>query len=160
MKAKIAFGMLIILLACKSPDDFENICDPPYLFEEKNKDLVDINIVVDNVFEPYCAPCHSTTAYQNGLTDRSGYLPLDRGITTLKSDISFLNRLESYVNFLSPEDSKLIQAMKKAGVLRADEFTRIQYLEPRNICEMPEDVIEGLVWWIENANGSITNLLN
>lgn len=160
MKFKISIVLVLLILACKSPEDFKNLCNPAYIFKTENKAQINLQLMVDNVFDPFCSPCHTTDSFQStSSTIRIGYLPLDKGIISLRNDFVFKNILGDYIDFQTPVNSKLVKVLKEAGIRRAGDSGIIEYQEPRNRCEMPEDVVQGIIWWIENANGSMDRLL-
>jgi hypothetical protein len=160
MKYKISIFLILLILACKSPEDFKNLCNPSHIFKDEDKGEINLQLMVDNVFDPFCSPCHTTDNFLSSSSAvRIGYLPLDKGIIGLKNDFNFKNTLANYINFQEADKSKLVKALKEAGVRRAGDAGIIEYQEPRNRCEMPDDVIQGVIWWIENSNGSMDKLL-
>ena len=94
---------------------------------------------------------HSTQIFQ-GTKPRINYLALDLDAkSNLSENFTYLNLLSQYIDFANPINSKLIQVLKTDTISRYNNEGRVFYREPRNSCYLPEDFIQGLKWWIENA---------
>lgn len=161
MKHSYLILLLIIMITCDRIDeDIANQCNPAFIFKEDFKNTVDYTMIADQVFQPYCSPCHSTSSYiLNNSETRIGYLPLDDQIKNrLSGNLQFYALFEKYIDFDNPSESLIVKSIKAANVKRADFGDNIDYREPRFNCFLPDDYVEGLIWWIENANGKTENL--
>lgn len=160
IRLKIIFVIILTVIACSEVDEFRDTCNPAYVFNESVRPNVNYSLVAEQIFDPYCSPCHSTQTYQTNPQRRVGYVPFDSAVPLrLASDFSFKTSLARYINFTNPRDSKLIQMLSEAGISRAPDAGIVQYREPRFNCRLPDDYVDALVWWIQNARGSIDALV-
>ena len=161
MKLKFLIFSFLLIYSCKSPDDFKNLCDVPFIFTEDKKDLIDFDLILTEVFQPYCSKCHTTESFLSTITKRNGYIPLDENIKSqLIGNLDFYNTFAKYIDFQNPKNSILLRVTEKAGISREPFDGLVEYKEPRFQCGLPDDVRQGMIWWIEKANGSIDKLFN
>jgi hypothetical protein len=150
-KSLILSLFLCLFFTCRKIDDFRQICNPPFFFKEEIKASVDYTMIATQIFDPYCSRCHSTEIYL-GTKLRVNYLALDlEAKSSLSENFNYINLLSQYIDFNNPINSKLIQVLKSDTISRYNNEGRIDYREPRNSCYLPDDYIQGLKWWIENA---------
>jgi hypothetical protein len=157
-KTKLYFTFFVLLIiACSGNDDLNETCNPIFTFSDSTP--ANFDNIASRIFDPYCAPCHSTTAWESGNV-RDGYLPLDFEMKKHQSNLILQNLFDKYIsNYNNPESSILIRVLFEDAVVRTTGSDLITEREPRNSCFLPSDYTNAIKKWIKQS-GSAQNLFN